>query len=470
MSRKGILRCYNFINMANVEINELSERELDILKLVATGASNKEIAQKLFISSNTVKVHLRNIFTKIGASSRTEAAMFAVRVGLIESAKNPTPLIIDSQQSGTTQMVDAALQPSALPGEVIPSRPTRFPRWAAYIAVTGILGLILLGLKLSPGLAIFSYPTSTAAPQNTPTPFPHWKKMASMPTPRSNSAVTAYANQIYVIGGMNTQGALGSTDRYNPQVDDWTSLASKPVPVYNASAAVINGLIYVPGGSLTLDNTQLTNILEIYDTDTGLWSTGASLPVPLSEYGIVAYEGILYVFGGWDGKAERNTVYAYDPPLDAWEARASMPTARAFCGVAEAAGKIYVIGGVNAGQPVGANENYTPSKDNRGSNPWSSGFPLPEDRSGVQAATIADTIYVFGGDAGHTNRVGLIYFPQNDSWQSLEASPISLGDGFGLTSIGTNLFFEGGKIGTLFSDQNLSYQAIITFSIPIIIK
>ncbi|MGB9521235.1 MAG: response regulator transcription factor, partial [Anaerolineales bacterium] len=61
------------------ENNELSEREIEILKLVATGASNKEIAYKLSISPNTVKVHLKNIFAKIGAMSRTEAAMYAVK-------------------------------------------------------------------------------------------------------------------------------------------------------------------------------------------------------------------------------------------------------------------------------------------------------------------------------------------------------------------------------------------------------
>jgi DNA-binding NarL/FixJ family response regulator len=71
--------------MLGTENSELSERELEILRLVATGASNKEIASRLTISTNTVKVHLRNIFAKVGAASRTEAALYAVRTGLVES-------------------------------------------------------------------------------------------------------------------------------------------------------------------------------------------------------------------------------------------------------------------------------------------------------------------------------------------------------------------------------------------------
>jgi len=68
---------------------ELSEREQEILRRVATGASNKEIALQLRISPNTVKVHLRNIFVKIDVLSRTEATIYAIRHGL---APTPTHL------------------------------------------------------------------------------------------------------------------------------------------------------------------------------------------------------------------------------------------------------------------------------------------------------------------------------------------------------------------------------------------
>ncbi len=68
---------------AGISSEILTDRELEVLTLLARGKSNKEIGAKLFISEFTVKGHLRNIFTKLNVLSRTEAVTAASRRGLI---------------------------------------------------------------------------------------------------------------------------------------------------------------------------------------------------------------------------------------------------------------------------------------------------------------------------------------------------------------------------------------------------
>ena len=61
----------------------LSERETDVLRLLARGLANKEIAARLSITEKTVKTHVSSILGKLGVQSRTQAALYAGRVGIV---------------------------------------------------------------------------------------------------------------------------------------------------------------------------------------------------------------------------------------------------------------------------------------------------------------------------------------------------------------------------------------------------
>jgi DNA-binding NarL/FixJ family response regulator len=66
--------------------DELTHREMDVLRLIAEGKTNAEIAQSLFVSVGTVKVHVERIIDKLGVSDRTQAAVRAVELGYLASA------------------------------------------------------------------------------------------------------------------------------------------------------------------------------------------------------------------------------------------------------------------------------------------------------------------------------------------------------------------------------------------------
>ncbi len=61
----------------------LTVRETEVLHLLARGRSNKEIAQDLSITEKTVKTHVSSVLSKLGVSSRTQAALYAIRIGLV---------------------------------------------------------------------------------------------------------------------------------------------------------------------------------------------------------------------------------------------------------------------------------------------------------------------------------------------------------------------------------------------------
>ena len=70
---------------------QLSERETDVLRLVAVGKANKEIARDLGIGEKTVKTHVSSILGKLGFASRTQAALHAARIGLVPPGGTEMP-------------------------------------------------------------------------------------------------------------------------------------------------------------------------------------------------------------------------------------------------------------------------------------------------------------------------------------------------------------------------------------------
>jgi DNA-binding NarL/FixJ family response regulator len=76
---------HSLVAAPRLELSEaLTERELDVLKLLATGLSNQEIAETLHLSEGTVRNYLSTLFSKLGVSDRTKAAVLAIQHGLIQ--------------------------------------------------------------------------------------------------------------------------------------------------------------------------------------------------------------------------------------------------------------------------------------------------------------------------------------------------------------------------------------------------
>lgn len=88
LNRKMITRVMNGYQRLAVQSAEshegLTEREIELLHLMVDGLSNKQIAENLFISENTVKYHIRNILQKLDVQNRTEAVGLAIRKGLLD--------------------------------------------------------------------------------------------------------------------------------------------------------------------------------------------------------------------------------------------------------------------------------------------------------------------------------------------------------------------------------------------------
>lgn len=457
----------------------LSERELEILQLLATGVSNKQIAQQLVISANTVKVHLRNIFSKIGVASRMEATLYAMREGLVQmpGGVEPTklPIVEEDDLSDPTLPVEPEVavptinieqshpQPEPITAPP-PQKATQRPwvvRWAIAIISAGVLVLSLAWLTPM----LLPMPTVTTLPL-TPRfagDYPHWQTRTEMPTARHHFAVAAYENQLYVIGGETVNGPTAVSERFSPTENRWETLAAKLTAVTDINAGVIGGRVYVPGGRLA--NGQVTDVLESYDIRRNLWEQRASLPKPLSAYALVTFEGKLYVFGGWDGQAYVATTYEYSPDTNRWSEKAALPTPRGHLGATVANDRIYIFGGKNTTEALSTTMQYLPELDDGTNLPWQAFAPLPAGLVSAQAVSIADAIYLLGQSTDGTVSIQR-YSTNANRWENMLLNPAQPQAALG--ALGTTLHLLGGANSTGARANHWVYQSGVSIFLPAI--
>jgi DNA-binding CsgD family transcriptional regulator len=437
------------------DINDLSEREQEILYLVAKGASNKQIAQELYISTNTVKVHLRNIFSKIDVASRTEAAMYAVSVGLVEPVESP------DREGLAVKVTDSA--DDLVTKETLRSELT-FRKWWTAAAIFGIVVITFVGI-----LYVWERNNDNSAFSSNfeSVEQSRWQEKAAMITARSGFGITTYAEQIFAIAGETDHGISDVTEKYDPNLDEWISLASKGEAVTDISSVAIGGLIYIPGGRQ--ESGKVIDILEVYEPAENRWFERAPMPTPLSAYTLVSFEGKLYMFGGWDGKKYVSTAYEYDPTLDRWVELPPMKTTRGYAGGAVAGGKVYVIGGINETGILDTNEVYMPGQLGENGNPWSLVTPLPEPRYAMGVASVADIIHIIGGIGQKGAELySLAYYPNSDRWEKFVRPFDDNWSNLGLASLESQLFAIGGIMNEKITNLNFAYQAIFTVLFPVV--
>ncbi len=437
---------------------DLSERETEILKLVATGVSNKEIARELNISTNTVKVHLKSIFTKIGVLSRTEATLYAIEHHIVHAPGSSE----SRQDKGTI-------------------KPTPFlsNRWILLAA-----GLLLLAGVLTTGYFLVNpRPTITPTAQNinsVPTTLPRWQELKPMPEGRAGMAASLYESQIYLFAGETSSGITGESLRYDTKLQTWNPIAMKPTPVADIQAALIGEKIYIPGGRKT---GSVSANLEVYDPRTDAWESLSPLPQARSGYALATFEGRLFLFGGWDGQKVCDTVYVYNPEDDSWAEGTPMPMPLAFMSAAAFENKIILIGGWNGIKNLGTAFVYMPARDRSEDQPWSSAGPSDKAFCRAGSASIGSNYYIVGIESSQcppaslsetisaTNvSIAYQYYEQSDAWGVVESPPDNIGLSSAVVVNGNYLYFFGGLTKDGLSAVAVTYQALFTSAVPVIIN
>ena len=434
------------------EQKPLTEREIEVIRLVAEGATNQQIARELVISVYTVKNHLRNIFEKLNVQSRTEAAHYAIREGWVAVAPSPV------EAEATAEAVEEE------PVERI-SLAKRIVFVVAALLVLVITFFPQTGGTAPSGEVSNDFTNRPAARGQSAVRFEisRWVSRAQMPTPRERLAVAIHEDKMYAIAGDTPGGVTGAVEIYDPGDNTWRVGAPKPTPVSNVAAAVVDGLIYVPGGYTSAGEVITTT--EVYDPANDTWDTKAPLPAPLCAYAIAAIDGKLFVFGGWDGDSYVASVYKYDPQEDGWTAKTVMSMARGFAAAGAVEDKVYVVGGYDGTTEFALCEEYDPAKDAGTGVPWTIKAPMSVGRGGLGVVVVGKNLYAIGGGWQSYLVYNERYSPGTNTWANFETPITAEWRNLGVAATAARIYAIGGYSGDYLSD-NQEYQALFYLYLP----
>jgi DNA-binding CsgD family transcriptional regulator/N-acetylneuraminic acid mutarotase len=485
--------------MSNPE-EPLSERELDVLSFLAQGASNREIAEQLVISPNTVKVHVRNIFAKLAVSSRTEATTVALQQGLVtlpgldasaameaQTARTPPTLAEDEnlaslppaavaagERHQATMLPTATESPlSEIEGAAWAQAAGSQPRAPAARVAALNKRLVLAGLALLLLVVVVAFTAhqwlssideSSGGAQATAAVVefaeqsmqdPSWRVSRSMPAPQSHATLAAVGLYLYYIGGETAEGITNTVRIYDTASLQWRSGTPKLTAVADAGAAVLFGEIYVAGGRTA--SGEVTDLVEVYSPANNAWRRAVPLPRPVAGALLLSDGSFLYLFGGWDGNQFLADAYVYDAGRDGWRPLPAMSRPRAFAAGGALANRLYVVGGYDGSEEFADCEYYESAQTR-----WAECPPMLSPRAAAGAAVLLNRLYVLGGGVSGQVASGEWYDVDGQTWQVINM-PMMAGvepsrwTNLGVAPVERHIYLVGGQRGSERSADTFVY-------------
>jgi len=445
----------------------LSDRELDVLRRLAAGESNKAIAEGLSISPYTVKTHLRNIYTKLDVSTRTEAMTVALQQGMVTVEMDEAYEAVEAvgtNGDGHAPPAAEAVESDAIaaPGEDGTAEaplPAATHRWRALS-----IALLALLVLAAAAFVFIQWRNGTLTAATPVEPFieqplgeTRWSSSRPIPAAHTGRAAAAVGLDIYLLGGETAEGITDRVQVFNTADRTWRRATSKPTAVTAASAAELFGEIYVPGG--LLEDGNPTDVVEAYSPSQNAWRRIAPLPQPLAGALAVADGGFLYVVGGRNESGVQDTVYVYDPAADSWRPVAPLPMPRVDVTGGALTGRLYAVGGSDGQTRQDSCFTYDPPSD-----AWEECPAMLRPRAQAGATVLHNKLYVIGGTqpeadaaAGH----GEVYDPNSRTWTVLNSPPdVSAWSEPGVVHVETRIYALGGRQGDTLSDAVLVYSPL----------